>query len=283
MNEAAGKTGGSHACIVVSSDAGVRRRRALEIARTAVCEKGDTEPCGVCRQCRLALSEIHPDIIFINRPTDDKGKQKREIYVDQIRAMAADAWTLPQEAEKKVYIISEAGRMNEQAQNAALKILEEPPSFVMFVLCADSAEELLPTIRSRCMVLRTAGEHIYKDDPLARQYVTLAALGSPAELCEFFAGCESLESDRVTEMLVNVRLLLNRLLRGEDKDTNLTRQDAARIIELCRRAEDYLRFNVSVKHVLGLLSVRSIGWNSPDKIGPSSIPVMLLTEKRKEH
>ena len=66
--------------------------------------------------------------------TDDKGRPKREIMVDQVRAMAADASILPNEAERKVYVIHEAELMNESAQNAALKLLEEPPAWVVFIL-----------------------------------------------------------------------------------------------------------------------------------------------------
>lgn len=263
MSGAVGRRGYSHACIIESRDAEARQRKALEIARAAVCEKEDSGPCGVCRQCRLALSGIHPDIIFIDRPLDDKGKQRQEIYVSQVRQMAADAWVVPQEAEKKVYIVREAERMNIQAQNAALKILEEPPQYAVFLLCTDSVEELLPTIRSRCMVLRPEGECIYKDDSLAREYVELASRGNEAAICEFCVGCESLDSERITQLLANVRSILYRVLKSEENNIDMPRKEAARIIELCRRAEDYLRLNVSVKHVLGMLCA--------------------LTEKRTQH
>lgn len=90
--------------------------------------------------------------------TDDKGRPKREIMVDQVQRKAADASILPNEAERKVYVIHEAELMNESAQNAALKLLEEPPAWVVFILCTVNSERLLPTVRSRCTEISSGGE-----------------------------------------------------------------------------------------------------------------------------
>lgn len=244
-----------HACIVVSRDFKLREAKALSLARAAVC--GEAVPCGVCRHCQLAQKGIHPDIIFIDRPLDDKGRQKREIPVALIRHMAADAWVLPQEAEKKVYLIREADKMNVQAQNAALKILEEPPPYAVFILGAGSCEGLLPTVRSRCGVL-FAGDgdgDVQEPDALAQEYLALAGKNDAAGLCAFFAGCESLDSDRIVDMLAGVRHDLSRGLGGGESLFGLDRRGAARILQLVRRSEDYLKMNVSVKHVLGMLCV----------------------------
>ena len=98
--------------------------QAARLAARAVCSGAEPKPCGKCRDCRKAAAGIHPDIINVRRMTDDKGRPKREIMVDQVRDMAADASILPNEAERKVYVIHEAELMNESAQNAALKLLE---------------------------------------------------------------------------------------------------------------------------------------------------------------
>ena len=82
----------------------------------------------------------------IERRTDDKGKQKREIAVDQIRQMVFDAVARPQTAEHKVYVVRDAQLMNTAAQNAALKLLEEPPASAAFILCAANTAMLLPTV-----------------------------------------------------------------------------------------------------------------------------------------
>lgn len=243
-----------HACIVASAHEGRRNDAMLALAQAEVCESGG-EACRMCRHCRLAEAMLHPDIIFIDRPIDEKGKKKREIPVGSIRGMASNAWVLPQEAERKVYVIREANRMNVQAQNAALKILEEPPSFARFILGTGSVEELLPTIRSRCAIRLLPGEAARGESLAAEEYLTIAGRGDVPGLCKFFADCESLDSEAVSDMLSGVRRLLTAALSESGSDFGLSRRDAARILELCLRAEEYLRLNVSTKHVLGMLCV----------------------------
>ena len=127
--------------------------QAARLAARAVCSGAEPKPCGKCRDCRKAAAGIHPDIINVRRMTDDKGRPKREIMVDQVRDMAADASILPNEAERKVYVIHEAELMNESAQNALLKIIEEPPAQVVFLLTCNNRARVLPTILSRAAVL----------------------------------------------------------------------------------------------------------------------------------
>ena len=82
---------------------------------------------------------------------DSKGNLKRDITVDQIREISADAYILPNEADRKVYIINEAEKMNLSAQNASLKLLEEPPNGAVLLLCTDNPSALLPTVRSEAV------------------------------------------------------------------------------------------------------------------------------------
>ena len=141
----------SHAYILSSPDRAACLNLAGQIAAAAVCERGTDAPCGRCRGCRKARSGVHPDIIHVRR---EEGRQF--LSVDQIRAMTADAYVLPNEAARKVYILDEADKMKTpEAQNAALKTLEEPPAGVIFLLCAENAGALLPTVRSRCVELST--------------------------------------------------------------------------------------------------------------------------------
>ncbi|MBO5060089.1 MAG: DNA polymerase III subunit delta' [Clostridia bacterium] len=118
-------------------------------AQTLVCEKDDTAPCTVCNACIMAKAETHPDIYFI-KPIPGK----KNITVDQIRTVVTDAYTKPYESGRKVYIIAYGDDMNEQAQNAFLKVLEEPPQYAVFIILAENYESLLATIRSRCTRVR---------------------------------------------------------------------------------------------------------------------------------
>ena len=247
----------SHACIIASSDEAVRDAAAIELARALVCEQGGERACGVCPQCRHTAEKINPDVIEIARKTDDKGKTKREISVDQIRAMTADAWVRPQKAERKVYIIKDAGCMNDAAQNAALKLLEEPPSYASFILCAGSAEGLLQTIRSRCVIIRPAGGEAKRaESALAKEYLSLAAKGDRAGLCSFFGKNEAMDSEALGDFIAGVKAELCEILSMKGGKTPLiSRGDAARLLSLCQRAEEYLRLNVGTKHIIGLFSV----------------------------
>ncbi len=259
INEAKSKTqNNSHAFIIASPDVGLREKKALELACGFICDEQGKAPCYQCRSCRSVLAGYHPDVIDISRKSDDKGKLKREIQVEQIRLMAADAYIRPTQAEKKVYIIKDAGFMNIPAQNAALKILEEPPSYAVFILCADSAETLLATVRSRCTLIRVSGERAGEASALAEEYISLAARKNPAKLCAFFGAHESLDTEKTAEFVSAVRFCLSGFLSQKREYKGLTREDAFRLLSLCDRAEEYQRLNVGSKHIMGLLCVLTV-------------------------
>lgn len=134
--------------ILIEGDPGTGRHTLAHfIAKAAVCG-GESAPCGNCRGCSIADSGNHPDIT-ITAPEDNK----KNIAVSQIRNLKSDAFIKPHMAKARVFIIDSADTMNEQSQNALLKILEEPPGTTFFILIAESKAALLETIISRCVVL----------------------------------------------------------------------------------------------------------------------------------
>ena len=115
------------------------------IANCLVC-RGDSKPCGVCSDCQKAQKDGHPDIY----ETDGVIKSKSKIFaVDSVRQIRDDAFIVPNESDCKVYILKNAHNMNDQAQNAILKILEEPPSYVYFIIVTTSRSTMLETVLSR--------------------------------------------------------------------------------------------------------------------------------------
>lgn len=250
--------GSSHAYIIASQDAAARDKKALELACSFICEKQDQRPCMECISCKNAVAGFHPDIIEISRKTDDKGKQKRDIQVEQIRQMVLDAYIRPSQAEKKVYIIKDAGTMNVAAQNAALKILEEPPAHAVFILCSESSEALLATIRSRCVVMRIAGEKQEAESELAEEYIRLAVMADEAKLCSFFGRNEGMDSEKAGAFVSEVRLCLSSFLGMKRKYNGLTRENAYRLLSVYDRAEEYMRLNVGTKHIMGMLCVLTV-------------------------
>jgi DNA polymerase-3 subunit delta' len=120
-----------------------------------VTPEAETAPCGVCRSCRHIQRGIHPDVRVISLATqaaeaERKGTRNASITIDTIRDLKDEAYQRPNEGRKRVYLIAEAEALNDASVSALLKVLEEPPPHVLFLLVAPSAEAVLPTIRSRC-------------------------------------------------------------------------------------------------------------------------------------
>ena len=113
------------------------------------CEgRGEKIPCGVCSGCRKALEGVHPDIITVDDP------EHKSMTVEPIRAARSDMFIRPNEGKRKIYIIPRGQDMNESAQNALLKTIEEPPAYAVLVLITTNPEVFLPTILSRCIQLK---------------------------------------------------------------------------------------------------------------------------------
>lgn len=236
--------------MILSGSGEAVKNRAREIAAARLCETGSDRPCGVCRHCRKILQGsfpgIHPDVIAVERQPGARGTLRREITVDQIRALAVDALVLPNEAAGKVYILPEADAMNLSAQNAFLKLLEEPPANVSFLLCAANPEALLPTVRSRCGEERLPRETGPEGESTTRARGFMEARRDPAELLRWSLAMEKLDAAALTETVERIRALAVREL--------LTDPELLPLENFLARAEQYLRANVGVKHVAGYLA-----------------------------
>ena len=145
-----------HAILILGDEGVGKHTLASFLAKAIVCGKADA-PCGMCDSCRLTESSNHPDITVI-APEDDK----KSITVGQIRDMRQEAFIKPHKAEKRVFLIDGADTMNPQSQNALLKVLEEPPESVMFLLVAQNKAAFLDTVISRCVVLNLSAPEFSK-------------------------------------------------------------------------------------------------------------------------
>lgn len=144
------RRGLSHAYLLCGPAGSGKRTLAGLLSAALVCSAGgEGIPCGRCPGCKKALAGIHPDI----SPVGEDGK---DITVAQVRALRSDAYIRPNEAQRKVYVLHRAQSMNQSAQNAMLKLLEEGPPYAAFLLLADNPAALLPTVRSRCETLTLA-------------------------------------------------------------------------------------------------------------------------------
>lgn len=137
----------SHAYIIQGEEGSGKKLLAGIFAAALQCEKSEERPCEICTSCRQAASGNHPDIRWITH-------EKATIGVDDIRLqLNNDIMVKPYSRPYKVYIIDEAEKMTEQAQNAMLKTIEEPPDYAVILLLTINAKLLLSTILSRCILL----------------------------------------------------------------------------------------------------------------------------------
>ncbi|MCR4651681.1 MAG: DNA polymerase III subunit delta [Lachnospiraceae bacterium] len=170
------------------------------------CTGEGEKPCNICHSCLQAMAKTHPDIIYVSH---DK---PNVIKVEDIREQVNKTVIIkPYESKRKIYIISEAEKMNEQAQNALLKTLEEPPEYITIILLTDNINSLLTTIQSRCVVLQMKPVR----DSLVKKFL-MDEIKIPdyrAEICAAFARgnigkakilATSEEFDKIKEDAINL-------------------------------------------------------------------------------
>lgn len=241
----------SHAYIISGPVKETTYALADHLAQAYVCSSQGQRPCGVCPNCRKAMGNIHPDIIRVSVLED-----KRNILVDQIRQLRAEAYIRPNEADRKVFVIEDAQTMNENAQNALLKVLEDGPQYLSFLLLAENDQLLLSTIRSRCETLALtarAGEDIPEaDEELRKTAVQLADLlleGEEFALVELTTALEVKKPDKDTLLALFdlVEQALREQLPGQPRKV-------LPLIEHLRRVRQTVPFNVGTGHLLGWLA-----------------------------
>ena len=135
-----------HAIIIEGAKGTGRKTLAKIIAQYCVCSSDTQRPCGICPDCKKAEQEIHPDISVFD------GNVSGAYSIDAIRNIRSSAFIKPNEACSKVYILLNCDKMQVPAQNAFLKVLEEPPENVVFIMTVMSATSLLQTVRSRARI-----------------------------------------------------------------------------------------------------------------------------------
>lgn len=141
-----------HAFMFVGPEGIGKRTFALKLAQALLCEKnpeGLLDPCEACPGCALAAAGTHPDLITAGRPDD-----KQELPIRVIRDLCASFALKPARGRRKVAIVDDLDSINEEAANAFLKTLEEPPPGAVLILLGTSPELQLETIVSRCQVVR---------------------------------------------------------------------------------------------------------------------------------
>ncbi len=130
---------------LISGPAGSGKRTLARLLAAAILCRGEDKPCMECSACRKVMAGSHPDFISVTDP------EHKNVAVKIVRQVREEMFVRPNEADKKIYLFPQ--ELGVEGQNALLKILEEPPSYGVFILLADNPEKLLPTVRSRCTEL----------------------------------------------------------------------------------------------------------------------------------
>jgi DNA polymerase-3 subunit delta' len=139
----------THAWLFTGPPGSGRSVAARAFAAALQCDRpgGSTPGCGECPGCRTVLVGSHPDLLVV-------ATTETFIRVDRARELALAAASRPTRGRWRVILVEDADRLNEQAADALLKALEEPPPRTVWLLCAPSLEDLLVTVRSRCRHIR---------------------------------------------------------------------------------------------------------------------------------
>ena len=183
-------------------------------ARAINCEQGPTDtPCGQCESCQQMLQGQSLDVIEIDAASN-RG-------IDEVRALREQVNFLPVIGHKKVFIIDEAHMLTNEAWNALLKTIEEPPSHVMFIFATTESEKLPVTILSRCQrytfrritakditahLLHVAKESNISLDPAAAQVIAVHADGGLRDALSILDQCSGMTSDMITAPLVETMI-----------------------------------------------------------------------------
>lgn len=269
VREAATRGTLSHALLFTGS--GHQLAAAKYAAAALECAAEGSRPCGVCPACRKVLGDIHPDVVTVR---DD---QHKNIAVDVVRAIRADAYIRPNEGRRKVYLFPDCALLTEQDQNVLLKIVEEGPPYAAFLFCAENGAAVLQTLRSRCVELKLhpavedAGEPSEAGEALCRA-IGSRRHGAVAELAARMEKKRATRED-LTAMLERARaafaaallLLYGRQPEEIDREIapflakNLTKAQIMSTIELLQKYRGECAYNVGPGHVLGALAAELEG------------------------
>lgn len=135
--------------LMLSGQFGVGKRTLAGVLAQALLCEADEKPCGVCRACKKTMDQTHPNLLMV-RAAD----KQRSVKVEQARALQDRLSTYAFSAGARVVLLEQMDIFTPQAQNALLKVIEEPDANTFFLLTCENEHAVLTTIRSRCQMLR---------------------------------------------------------------------------------------------------------------------------------
>lgn len=217
----------SHAYLFSGPIGTQKRDMAMAFAQGLLCSSPGPKPCGRCKACMKAEKGNHPDLYVIG-PEETGGS----LRIQQIRQMQRNIAIKPYEGDRKVYVLLKAETMGEPAQNAMLKVLEEPEEGRIILLVANSTGSILPTILSRCQILNFAPLSFeeFSIEWKKRRPMSQLDLESLYQRTQgrFGESIEVVENDKGTEDFQQISSLMDRVVQGDlDKVFEVTSYGAS--------------------------------------------------------
>ena len=220
-------------------------------------------PCGKCAACGKVERGIHPDVITVEDP------EHKNISMDVLRSVRADAYIIPNEGARKVYIFPDCDKLDPKSQNVLLKVVEEGPPHAAFIFCAENSAQLLQTIRSRSVELKLfPAERKAEFCEEAERLCLLLCERKGADIAAFCTDLENSKTGReeLQSILSDARDLLTAALAASYGAGNGSALPARLAREMGRRritaAIDVLQkfirecgYNIGVGHLTGALAV----------------------------
>jgi hypothetical protein len=281
------ETGRVHSAYLLSGPGPAPRETALWFIRALVCRRGDAGPCGECEECRRSArgEEIpldgsgkkgpllrhvgeHPDLLWVERGPDDT-----RVRIGQIRALQGVFRLRGGEGGRRAAVIADAEWLNQEAQNALLRLLEEPPPRTSLVLVAASSAGLLATVRSRCQRVAfpaDTGRSPLGPDATDEQRALVSRLGDLPhqdlpdllDWAESYRGPRAIAAPAVGELLGTASAWLRQRVAeaAEAGERDLRRElEAFDTLKACRKSLVQRNANPQMVAERALLALREVG------------------------
>ena len=219
-------------------------------------------PCCACSACSKVERGIHPDVIVV------EDTEHKNISIDTLRAMRADAYIIPNEGVRKIYIFPDCEKLDPKAQNVLLKVVEEGPPHASFIFCAKNSAVLLQTIRSRAVELKlapAAAQSAASED--AQRLALLLCERKSADTAAFCAELENrkISREELQAILSDTRDLMTAALAASYGVSSadrlaaklageMSRQRLTHVIDILQRFTRECGYNIGVGHLTGALA-----------------------------
>lgn len=234
----------SHALLFESDNKDLCIRVAINVAKILMCQNGENNACGNCDSCKKISGNIHPDIEFIKPQSNQK-----TIGIDTIRTLKQNAYITPNESDYKIYIFPDSSIITPQAQNAFLKILEEPPKSVIFIMVCQNKSKLLNTIISRLTCFKISSNENQVEDSIlsaAKKLIGNLINKNELEILKILSDFSKNRSDFIKLLKYLKNLIIQNLASNNKDNLILDSIKTVKILDNLEKCENLTEKNINM-------------------------------------